>query len=955
MYNYCVLLSLKGTMQLKKAICLILSLFVMTSALVFAQAAVTETITMIESFDSLLGLSTSFHTGTAIETAEKTEGDGALKMSFTYPTGQAVNIGGMAFYDFATPKNLSSCEKIKIDIYTPVDMNGMGGVFQVNFVTNAGLQDGYNFDLDISYLTAGWNTITFKKADFNAHVNDASWSVIDRIRLTWFNNSQITRQYLIVDNLRGSTLTGTVDPHTCTSNGIMEYNETGHWYGCEVLGCTNTIGFEPHVGGVATCTSKAVCTVCKKGYGAIDSSNHTSGTEVRNGSATYSGDTYCLGCGVMTKQGYSTASTDTSKGHTPYGVGRDLMINNADSTNGWENWLYSTTITAGTQIAEGSGSVMMSSTVPQGQGANVGAMTALNFPSADFTPYQKLQIKMHLSAKLSGSHNIQFNFITGRGGDGFNFDYVDRLAISRVAASEWSSINRIRITWFNYSQISTKVKFTFDEIKALSSGAHIPYAVGDDLMINNCDSTAGWQVGMYHTTITAGTQIAEGSGSVTMGCVYPYGQAGSVGSMTRLFFNPTDLSSYNSFEFKVYIDGDLPGLHQFQANFITGDGEDGFNNTYTFADMEAGWHTFTFGKPPAEDAAPTADWSSINAIRFTWFNLEPIPDVINFTIDSIMALSEEHVCTPDKGDFDEENHWYSCATEGCAEAVNEGPHYGGENTCIAAAVCEDCGYEYGEIDENNHTNIELRNETETYTGDIWCLDCDTMLEQGANKTKAEATATVATVEKALKAGNEISVPVTVTNWDNAYAYITVSVPEFDASLLKFNGFEESQTDFAGAMVEYGANGFVLIASPSSVASAAKVKGGEVCVLKFTALVDIKTPITISANVKANGYFYGEDDNWTIDRPLLLEVVAGGIEIPEGEIDPVVYGDCDGNGLTDATDALLVLQSSVDKIVLTEEQKSLCDVDGNGIVDATDALYILQYSVGKREDFPINSK
>ena len=52
---------------------------------------------------------------------------------------------------------------------------------------------------------------------------------------------------------------------------------------------------------------------------------------------------------------------------------------------------------------------------------------------------------------------------------------------------------------------------------------------------------------------------------------------------------------------------------------------------------------------------------------------------------------------------------------------------------------------------------------------------------------------------------------------------------------EFEGFEESETGFAGAMVEYGSNGFVLIASPSSDVSAEKVKGGEVCILNFATL------------------------------------------------------------------------------------------------------------------------
>jgi len=941
----------------------------MASALVFAQAAVTETTDVILPFDSDSGFEYAFHARYTVDTAEKTEGSGSLKMSFTYPTGQAVNIGGMLFYNFSAPQDFSAYESFKIDIYSPTAMSGIGGIFQVNFVTGSTTQDGFNYDLDISNLVQGWNTITFEKSAYTAQVEGADWSNIDRLRLTWFNNYQIKSEYFFLDNLCASYLSGTVDPHDCVSDGTIKSDNEYHWYKCEVLGCTNQIDKETHSGGTATCNTKAYCSVCNRSYGELNPSNHAGGSEVRNGSATYSGDTYCLGCGVMTAQGYSTVSTDTSVGHTPYGVGKDLMINNADSTNGWESGLYSATVSAGTQIAEGSGSVMMSATVPKGQGASVGAMTALNFPATDFTPYLKLQIKMYLSAALSGSHTIQFNFITGSGGDGYNFDYVvtdlaagwhtitvDRIAISKVATADWSSINRIRFTWFNYSQISTKVKFTFDEIMALASGAHVPYAVGNDLMINDCDSTAGWQVGMYHTTITAGAQIVQGSGSVTMGCVYPYGQAGNVGSMTRLFFTPTDLTPYNSIQFKVFIDADLPGLHQFQANFITGDGEDGFNQTYTFKDFESGWHTFTFDKHSLEHEVDTADWSSINAIRFTWFNLEPITDIVNFTLDSIMALSEEHICTPDILAFDEENHWYSCATKGCAEAVNEKPHYGGENTCVGVAVCEGCGYEYGEIDPENHVNTVLQNESESYTGDLYCCDCETVVKQGVEITSPEVTATVATIESSIKAGDEIIIPVTITEYANAYAYITVSVPEYDANLLEFNGFEASETDFTEALTDSGSNGFALIAVPSNDTSAAKLTGGEVCVMKFTALEDINQDVAVSVTVKANGYAFGSEDHWTVDRPLLVETVNGGIDIPEGEIvDPIVYGDCNGDDVVETEDALMVLQGAVGKIALTAEQLIRCDVNGDGAVDVTDSLCVLQFSVGKITTFPVENK
>ncbi len=72
-------------------------------------------------------------------------------------------------------------------------------------------------------------------------------------------------------------------------------------------------------------------------------------------------------------------------------------------------------------------------------------------------------------------------------------------------------------------------------------------------------------------------------------------------------------------------------------------------------------------------------------------------------------------------------------------------HVGGKATCIKKAVCELCGKEYGEIDPSNHGSIDLKNAsaaTETsegYTGDKYCVDCDTLIEKGSVIPKLDPT------------------------------------------------------------------------------------------------------------------------------------------------------------------------------------------------------------------------
>lgn len=64
-----------------------------------------------------------------------------------------------------------------------------------------------------------------------------------------------------------------------------------------------------HEGGTATCSEKAVCTLCGHAYGDKDAGNHVGGTEVKNArkaSCTedgYTGDTCCKGCGAKLQSG----------------------------------------------------------------------------------------------------------------------------------------------------------------------------------------------------------------------------------------------------------------------------------------------------------------------------------------------------------------------------------------------------------------------------------------------------------------------------------------------------------------------------------------------------------------------------------------------------------------------------------------------------------------------------
>ena len=64
-------------------------------------------------------------------------------------------------------------------------------------------------------------------------------------------------------------------------------------------------------------------------------------------------------------------------------------------------------------------------------------------------------------------------------------------------------------------------------------------------------------------------------------------------------------------------------------------------------------------------------------------------------------------------------------------------HKGGTATCKDKAICDLCKIAYGEVDKDAHgSNTEVKNKKDAecvvpgYTGDTWCLDCNTEIEKG---------------------------------------------------------------------------------------------------------------------------------------------------------------------------------------------------------------------------------
>ncbi|MBR2152948.1 MAG: InlB B-repeat-containing protein [Clostridia bacterium] len=1193
---------------MKKALCLILSFLVMTSALVFAQAAVTETPTTILNFDTTNNfvVEPAFNSTIKVETTVKTQGAGSMRFGFNKPLGQDANVGGMFYYNCPSALNLSSYDKFAVDIYTPLSMEGKSGIFQINFC-NANQSDGINYNFDISNAVAGWNTVYIDKDAFAAHVNGASLSSVSRFRFTWFNNDQITREFFLVDNFRGVVVTGTPDPepetptyadtaaapykvgndlminnadtldgwnskdmfnttlaagtqiaegsgsvaitstipqgqasnigamakltfpatdlssyekftlkvhlseglagsqqfqinfitgsdgdgynyvynnlgdssagwytitfnradipkalssanwasinairitwfnhsqvatkvtftidefkaltaeaHVCTAGTTYQYDGSNHWQTC--TGCGAVMNKSAHAGGTATCSVKATCSTCKQAYGSVNASNHVN-TEIRNASATYTGDTYCKDCGTKIASGttITTPDPDTSS---------DVIVS-FDDGQGFTAVNNSIAGLEGTNKTEGAGSFNWQFSKPVGQDGGIGGLLFYNFPSSkDLSSYDTFKLDVYVPVVLGGGM-LQVNFLTDANGqDGINFETsLNNFVVgwntitmtkanptNTVGTNDWSNINRIRILWSNNPQTNCSY-FLLDNLRGVVGGAetptysaiaHTPYKVGDNLMINNADTLDGWDSnGMFNTTLSAGTQIVEGSGSVTISSTIPKGQTANIGAMTKLTFPATDLSSYDKFSVKVYLGVAMTGTHQIQINFITGDSGDGYNYVHTFGELPVGWLTITFDRASIPMAA-SANWSSINAIRITWFNQTQEDIKASFTFDEIMALKNTHVCTAGTTyQYDDSNHWQTCT--GCGAVMNKaahsggtatcsvkatcstckqaygsvnaskhvnteirnakaatcgaagytgdtyckdcgvktatgstiaatGNHTGGEATCVAKAVCSVCSQAYGSLNANNHKHTEIRNQTPTYSGDTYCTDCNTKIASGETFV-ADVIATVATVNGPFKAGDEIAIPVTISEWANAYATIKLEV-FYDTNVLSVDAIEASETDFGGALGSGGNKKFALIMAPSNERQAEKLKSGEVCVIYFVALTDIEET-EVSVTLSAAGYTYGAGDNWVENHQLAVAVVKGGVgkvEVPKDTTAPTVSLESVTNNVAATQDVVIKMNDNVG--VVGYYFGTSANYADNAYVASTDATATLKVS------------
>ena len=125
--------------------------------------------------------------------------------------------------------------------------------------------------------------------------------------------------FVPTDGLTAATWTFTIQHPTDHVWGDWQHNDTQHWRTCTVPGCSAEKRENHTTDTLATCTNKAMCTVCKSQYGEMDAHNHpaakvtsTAATAPTCGSKGNQAYSYCADCHKYFKDGDKTLYDDAS-------------------------------------------------------------------------------------------------------------------------------------------------------------------------------------------------------------------------------------------------------------------------------------------------------------------------------------------------------------------------------------------------------------------------------------------------------------------------------------------------------------------------------------------------------------------------------------------------------------------------------------------------------------------
>ena len=185
-------------------------------------------------------------------------------------------------------------------------------------------------------------------------------------------------------SILAATVTLTALGHQYSDDWMTDGENQNHWHECTV--CGDKTDVESHGGGTATCHTKAVCDVCGKEYGELDADNHAGGTEIKDAVAAteetegYTGDKYCLGCGVLLEKGTVIEKLD----HT-HNMEYHEAVAATCTTNGMQEYWECTVCEKHYADADGISEISDLSSLVIPAAHTWGAWTVTNDPTAEAT------------------------------------------------------------------------------------------------------------------------------------------------------------------------------------------------------------------------------------------------------------------------------------------------------------------------------------------------------------------------------------------------------------------------------------------------------------------------------------------------------------------------------------------------------------------------------------------
>ena len=260
---------------------------------------------------------------------------------------------------------------------------------------------------------------------------------------------------------------------------------------------------------------------------------------------------------------------------------------------------------------------------------------------------------------------------------------------------------------------------------------------------------------------------------------------------------------------------------------------------------------------------------------------------------------------------------------------------------IKTYTCSVCkGTKTEDIAAIGHLHKETRNKkeatetTEGYTGDIYCKDCNTLLEKGKTIPKLEETVDKdAPIIQAGSvqgyAGDEVTIPVTIKQ-NSGIAGFSYDV-NYDSSKLQLKKMTAGTVTKEGTFTTNG--NVVNWYTTDNITANGTILNITFTILKDTA--DGKYPVSISLH-DGKKNLVNEEGSY-----VKAAYKAGEVEVVSG-----ILGDINGDKDITIADVVLLNRYVLGKASLDSDKKKLADINSDGDVTIGDVVLLNRQVLGK---------